>query len=152
MWPQGLLWPAHCPARTGLSEGLAFPPPSELELARALLGSLPPGPLPEARSSAAERGLGKGQASVPAQGQCSALPTPPKHAPPCPAGAQGLTNIVRAPWLWGEALPVLLSLFLRENTAVRPALAHSGPSGEATSTLPPPSPPVIAPLKWRLIF
>lgn len=46
---------------------------------------------------------------------------PPKHAHPRAPGAQGWTNIVRASWLWGEAVPVLLSLFLRANTAARPA-------------------------------
>lgn len=82
-----------------------------------MLGSQPPSPLPFSHSSAGELGFGKGQARLSQpMGQCSVLLRPPSGLIR-PPGAQGLTNIVRASSLVGDATPVLCQLFLRENRA-----------------------------------
>lgn len=62
------------PTHSGLSVGLAFPPLPQPELARALLGSRPLGLSPEALQLSVA--LGRVRPAVPAQGRCSALPTP----------------------------------------------------------------------------
>ena len=90
-----------------------------------------------------------------ARAPCCRLPLP--HSPsrmilPDPEPV-GLTNIVRASLLVGRggACPSAGCISVRTQQRVQPPLPGWA-SGEATSVLPLPGPPVIEPLKWRLIF
>lgn len=146
--PQGLLWPAR-----GLADavgGLVSAPGlscSSISARQGCAGLPGAHPLPNTRSSAGEAWLWEGSGPlVPDPGPVLWSPAPtPRRAHP-PPGTQGLTNIVRASSLVGKggACPSVGCFSV-------PPL-HSWSSGEATSMLLPPMPPVIEPLKWRLIF
>lgn len=68
-----------------------------------------------------------------------------------PPGDGRLTNIVTA-FSWPGKQRLSCVLLLGENTARVQPPACGWASGEATYMLPPPSLPVIVPLKWCLIF
>lgn len=103
---------------------------------------------PSACSSAGESGP-----AVPAHGPVLCFPSTRASGLIRPSGAQGLTNIGRASLLVGRGGtdPSVSCFSVRTQQRVQPP-AHGWSSREATSMLPPPLPPVIVPLKWRLIF
>lgn len=109
-------------------------------------------------SSAGDAWLWEGSgACAGPQGQCSLLPVPllkQDHSPPHPGPwSSGVCKYCKNFLAGGErGCLSFFQRFLSENTAPSPAFPSGWSSGEATSMLPPPVPPVTEPLKWRLIF
>lgn len=140
-WPAGGLAPA---VRGGLVSGLILSGSSIS--ARPGRAGLPAAhPLPDTHSSAREVWLWEGQVPLSQTlGPCSALPHPPGR--PIHPLELRVDKYCKSILAGGERCACPSVGCFSEPPR------HGWSSGEAISLLPPPLPPVIEPLKWRLIL